>query len=491
MTIPIRARLTLWYVAVLALVLVTFGAGALLFQGRFSRAQFDEDLATLATTVSSTLRAELAESHDLARAASETREAFNIPNRTIAILDADGEPVAAHWRGFRRANTPPLAGRRLTTATVLQDAMPWRIRMQRESSADGPFTILVAASENPLLREQHLLAKTLLVSSPLALVFAAIVCWWAASRALRPVTDMGHQAERITVRSLDTRLSGDDVDDEVGRLRRAFNRLLDRVAAGVSAQRQFMADASHELRTPVCAARTAAEVTLAQPHRDEEEYREALEIVASQTRRLARMVDDMLVLARADAGGYRLRLHDCFVDELLAECGAAAHVLAHANGSSLETTLQPDVLSRVDEALIRQLALNLLENAVKHTPAGGRISLSLRVIDGCAEIAVADSGPGIPASSRERIFERFVRLDTARGASGGAGLGLPIARWIAEAHHGTLTVDESGPSGSTFVARLPLVSATADASAFAERPTWDAYARRVSPPNPAIASDAT
>jgi len=491
MTIPIRTRLTLWYVAVLALVLVAFGAGVLLFQGRFSRAQFDEELTTLATTVTSALRAELAESHDLAHAASETREDFNIPNRTIAILDGDGDVVAAHWRGFRRDNTPALADRRTMTTTVFQDAMPWRVRMQRESSADGPFTILVAASENPLLREQHLLVRTLLVASPLALVFAAIVCWWVASRALRPVTEMGHQAERITVRSLDTRLSGDDVDDEVGQLRRAFNRLLDRVAAGVSAQRQFMADASHELRTPVCAARTAAEVTLAQPRRDEEEYREALEIVASQTRRLARMVDDMLVLARADAGGYRLRLHDCFLDEVLAECAAAARVLAHANGVRLETTLQPGVVSRVDEALIRQLALNLLENAVKHTREGGRISLSLRVINGCAEIAVADSGPGIPASARERIFERFVRLDTARSASGGAGLGLPIARWIAEAHHGTLAVDESGPSGSIFVARLPHTSAAADASALAARLACDTYTRRVSPSNPAIASDAT
>ena len=491
MTIPIRARLTLWYVAVLALVLLVFSAGVLWLQARFSRAQFDEELTTLATTVSSALRAELAESHRLERAASETREDFNIPNRTIAILDGDGRLVTAHWRGFRRTNLPDLGSRRVTTMTVLQDALPWRIRMQRESSPDGPFIIFVAASESALIREQHLLGKTLLVGTPAALLLAAIVCWWAASRALRPVTDMSDQAERITVRSLDTRLSGSDVNDEVGQLRRAFNRLLDRVADGVAIQRQFMADASHELRTPVCAARTAAEVTLSRPHRDEDEYRDALDIVAAQTSRLARMVDDMLVLARADAGGYRLRLQQCFLDEVLDECAVAGRVLADVKRVTLDTDIPLGVMGHVDEALIRQLTLNLLENAIKRTPESGRIHLSLRAVNGCAAIAVSDTGCGIDVSQRERIFERFVRLDTARDTAGGAGLGLPIARWIAEAHHGTLTLDESGPSGSTFVARLPLEPAIAATTAVAARPIWNAYARRVSPSKPTVVSDPT
>ena len=489
MTIPIRARLTLWYVVLLAIVLVVFGAGVLFLQNRFSRSQFDEELATLAMTVSSAVRAELAESHQLAHAASEVREDINIPNRTIAILDGNGKPVAAHWRGFNRASLPSLDGGRLVIATVLQNKLPWRVRMQREESSDGPFVIIVAASENPLIRAQHLLIKTLLVGMPGALIFSAIVCWWAASRALRPVTDMSEQAERITLRSLDTRLSGSDVSDEVGQLRRAFNRLLDRVAAGVATQRQFMADASHELRTPVSAARTAAEVTLSQTHRDEDEYRDALGIVAAQTRRLGRMVDDMLVLARADAGGYRPQLSDCFLDELLEECADAARMLASAKGVAFETHITSSVMVNADEALVRQLVLNLLENAVKHTPENGRVSLSLNAKNGCAEIAVFDTGCGIAPLQRERIFERFVRLDEARDPAAGAGLGLPIARWIAETHHGTLTLDDSGPSGSTFVARLPVCGTTADTAAAAARRNWEAYARRVERSNPTVASD--
>jgi heavy metal sensor kinase len=457
MTISIRARLTLWYIAVLTLVLVAFSAGVFWLQARFTRAQFDDDLAALAKAVGAGLRAEFAERHDLARAAEETRENFNVPNRTIAILDGDGRPLAARWHGFHETNLLAVGTRPVVTTTLFQDGLPWRIRMEHMDTPDMPFIVFVGASENPILRERRLLARTLFVGMPIALFFSALVCWLVASHALQPVTDMSEQAERITLKSLDTRLSGDTANDEIGQLRRAFNRLLDRVAEGVQRQRQFMADASHELRTPVCAARTAAEVTLSRVHRQEDEYRDALDIVAAQTRRLARMVDDMLVLARADAGGFRVHLTVCRLDEVLHECADAVRVLADASEVVFTAHVQHEVVATCDDALVRHLVLNLLENAVKHTPEHGHISLTLRVVDGMAEIVVSDSGPGIGRSEdRERIFERFVRLDPARNGESGAGLGLPIARWIAEIHHGTLTLDDSGPSGSTFVARLPL-----------------------------------
>ena len=490
MRISIRARLTLWYVAVVALVIVGFSISLLILEKRISRSQSDDELTALARAVSISMRAELARGTGIAGAARKTRQDFNVPNRTIAILDVDGQPVAARWRGFRTENVPPGTAR-LLTATVLQDAIPWRVRIQREETPDGTFVVLVAASEYLRIHEQHLLERMVLLVTPAALIFSAIVCWWAASRALRPVSEMSGQAERITLESLDSRLSGGDGNDEIGQLRRAFNRLLDRIAAGVATQRQFMADASHELRTPVSAARTAADVTLSQPHRDEDEYRDALAIVLAQTRRLGRLVDDMFVLARADAAGYPLLLKTCFIDEVLEECAGAARVLASAKGVAFETSIQDHVVAQADDALIRQLAMNLLENAVKHTPEGGRVRLSLRAVDESAEIVVSDTGGGIPPAERERIFERFVRLDAARSNADGAGLGLPIARWIAESHHGTITLDGSGPSGSTFVARLPLTRrnpAITPAAASRPRPM---YARRVSRSKPTAASDAT
>src|SRR5581483_8667346 len=376
MTMPIRARLTLWYIAALSLVLAAFSVGVLVLQQRFSRSQFDAELTTLGSAVATGVRAELVESHRLARAARETREDFNVPNRTIAILDANGTAVAAHWRGFDRGAVPALITNAITT-TVVHHGVPWRVLRRRETSPDGPFQVVVAASEQPLTREQHLLVRALLAGSPFALIFAAVVSWWAASRALTPLREMGAQAEAITVQSLDGRLRGNDADDEIGQLRRAFNRLLDRLAAGVKVQRQFMADASHELRTPVSAARTAAEVTLSQPHRDEDEYRDALGIVAAQTCRLGRMVEDMLVLARADAGGYRMRLTSCSVDEIVDECADAARMLAQQKGIALYYDVPEPITIDGDGGLLRQLVLNLLDNAVKYTPEGGDVRLDV------------------------------------------------------------------------------------------------------------------
>jgi two-component system, OmpR family, sensor kinase len=462
MTITIRTRLTLCYIAVLAAVLLSFSAGVLWVQGRYSRMQFDTELGSVAMTTASVLRSELAESHNLSRAAAETRRAVDIPNRTVAILDAAGRPITGHWRGFHRVNTPALGAGAVLTTTVVQDAVPWRVRMQRDESPDGAAIILVAASEAPIAREQRVLARTLLIAMPIAMLLSAGICWWAASRALSPLTRMSEDAERITLQSLDSGLATVHRDDEIGQLGRSFNRLLGRVAAAVDSQRQFMADASHELRTPVSAAKTAVDVMLARPHRSEEEYRDALEIVQAQTQRLGRMVEDMFVLARADAAGYRLRAIDCFADELLAECAEAARPLAAAKGVTLDVDLQPGIRLRADEALIGQLALNLMDNAIKHTPPGGRVRLELRDAAGSARIAVVDSGAGIPLADRERIFERFVRLDEARENLGGAGLGLPIARWIAESHGGSLMLESSGSHGSVFVVQLPIARDGAD-----------------------------
>jgi signal transduction histidine kinase len=143
---------------------------------------------------------------------------------------------------------------------------------------------------------------------------------------------------------------------------------------------------------------------------------------------------------------------------MLEECADAARVLASARGITLDSVLEPAVWWYGDEALLRQLTLNLLQNAVAHTPPGGSVRLTLRRVNGHIELAVSDTGCGIAPSDRERIFERFVRLDQARENLGGAGLGLPIARWIAESHGGTLTLDASGPAGSTFIARFPQVA---------------------------------
>jgi signal transduction histidine kinase len=245
--------------------------------------------------------------------------------------------------------------------------------------------------------------------------------------------------------------------DELGQLATAFNGLVARLRAALQTQRQFMADASHELRTPVSVVRATSDVMLSREHRDEVEYREAIAIVGGQARRLGRLVEDMLVLARADAGGYPLQPVDLYLDEVVADCRRAVDVLATERGVTIRSSGGPDISFRGDEDLLRRLVLNVLQNAVQHTPSGGSVAVDIERDRQDVKIRVTDEGHGIPPDDQRRIFDRFVQLDPARRGQG-TGLGLPIARWIAEAHRGTLVLERSGPQGTTFCVSLPVSS---------------------------------
>jgi signal transduction histidine kinase len=200
--------------------------------------------------------------------------------------------------------------------------------------------------------------------------------------------------------------------------------------------------------------RTAADVTLSQPVRDEEDYREALATVSQQTSRLTRLVDDMLVLARADAGGYPVIMAPVDLTGVVHDCIRELSVRADDKAIAIRSELEPIAL-RGDEALLRRMLSNLLGNALTYTPRGGTVTVTLARSDDGVVLRVADTGPGIAPEDRERVFERFVRLDAAR-TTGGAGLGLAIARWVAEAHGGGVRILSSGPGGSVFAATLPV-----------------------------------
>jgi heavy metal sensor kinase len=328
---------------------------------------------------------------------------------------------------------------------------------RRESihEPNSEFVILVAGPLASIDRQQSLLTRVLLVATPLVGLAAAILSWLAASSVLGPVTTMAAEAEAITARTLDSRLRASTAHDEVGQLARAFNRLLDRLSDALRLQRQFMADASHELRTPVSVIQTASEVTLDRPSREEAEYRDAMSVVCEQSARLGRMVEDMLVLARADAGGYSLIRRLLYADEVVEECVRAVSMVAATHDIRIVTKMQNDVSLYADDHLLRRLVMNLLDNAVQYTPPGGQVTVTLKSDAHVVTLAVSDTGPGIPAVDRERVFERFVRLDLARTNTTGAGLGLSIARWIAERHDGTLSLQENDSGGCLFTVCLP------------------------------------
>jgi signal transduction histidine kinase len=275
---------------------------------------------------------------------------------------------------------------------------------------------------------------------------------------------MSAQAHRIGVKNLDERIPVVNSRDELGRLAATFNELLSRLSGAFQIQQQFMADASHELRTPISVVRTTAGVMLSKEHRDEAEYRAAVGIIEVQARRLTRIVEDLLRLARADSGHASLQERSFHLDETLLEAVQAAVVLASEKEIHVAVGEVAEAPFQGDEDLVRQMVLNLLDNAVKYTHERGEIRVSLETSGVSYLIRVSDNGPGIPPEAQALIFERFYRVNRARsqndavlsGAQGaGTGLGLAIARWIAEIHGGALQLERSDAGGSAFLATLP------------------------------------
>jgi signal transduction histidine kinase len=288
----------------------------------------------------------------------------------------------------------------------------------------------------------------------MALLLAAAGGWLIGRKTLKPLTLMADQARRINEHDPRMRLDVPPVADELGHLASAFNGLLDRLASALNLQRQFMADASHELRTPVSIVHTATQVTLAKEDRAADEYRESLVIIGEQANRLSRLVDSMFMLSRAEAHGVLLRREFLNLDDVLADCARGVGVLARQRGIALTTAGDEEVGFTGDDALLRQMMGNLLDNAVRHAGTDGQVNAHLERSNGCVRLRVTNDGPGIEPANQDRIFDRFVRI----GVSDGAGLGLPIARRIAEAHGGTLLLAGSRPGCTTFVVTLPVDS---------------------------------
>jgi len=454
-TLSLRARLTLWYVLVLVAVLAFFAVDLLIIEQRIGIRGIDRELDATHVQLANMLSEELGELDAPALAAEESCAVIASAAHAIAVLAADGEVLSTRLGALSLADVLP-AGTPVPALMTRQTPHgEWRVAVRRETLEGVPLVLVIASPLADLARDRRQVRQAILLGIPIALLLAGAGGLWLASIGLRPITIMAARAANIPPNGLDD--LGEPIrDDELGQLTSAFNAVLARLRAALQAQRQFMADASHELRSPVSVIRTAAEVTLSRDHREEAEYREALAMTGGQSRRLTALVDDMLVLARADAGGYPLRPVDLYLDELVDECRRAIGVLAADRRITVTATGTLDVPIRGDEELLPRLFANLLQNAVQHTPPGGTVAIDVKPDGARVCVRVTDGGSGIAPEDRARIFDRFVQLDPSR-RSGGAGLGLTIARWIAEAHRGSLSVESSGPGGSTFRVVLPML----------------------------------
>ena len=297
--------------------------------------------------------------------------------------------------------------------------------------------------------------RTLLIGLGLAGLAAALLGGWAiAGGALRPITHMTDTAGTITLsRDLSHRIPAPQHHDELGRLAATFNAMLVSIETAYQAQQRFVSDASHELRAPLTAIQGNLELLRLHPVMPAAERDEALAEVERETNRLTRLVGDLLALARADAG-VTLQRRPVDLDAIVLDTFRTARQLTHGQ----ELTLDPFEPVQVvgDEDRLKQLILILLDNALKYTPPNGCVTLGLRRGKATTEILVRDTGVGIPAADLPHVFERFYRADPARGRDpGGTGLGLPIARWIAEQHGGTISLESLLGQGTTVIVRLP------------------------------------
>lgn len=457
----VRTRLTFWYAGVLAVSLIVFAILVYYAAARIFYARQDESLRSTAETVASAYVQELDEEGSVATANDVVLAQMVFPNRYVEVVDAEGRVVA--WSSNltgRPINVPP---------EVLSEARRQRIGYLAQSglriavvplSSDPKRQLGFAVVAEPLkVIEEGLrrLRRDFFAGVPLILLLASLGGYFLARKSLSPIALMSEQTRRITAEKLSLRLDVPNPRDEVGRLATTINALLARLDAAFSEQQRFIADASHELRTPVAVLRGEAEVALGK-EREIREYQEALTLIKDEAERLTRIVENLFLLARQPIATPSPVEEPLHLDEVVAECARAARVLATQKGVrlSIRNSL-PRVPLQGDDEMLKRMVLNLLDNAVKYTATGGEICVALAADNERARIVVTDTGVGIPADDQARIFDRFYRVDKTRSrALGGAGLGLSIARLIAEAHGGMISVESAAGRGSTFTVELPL-----------------------------------
>jgi two-component system OmpR family sensor kinase len=472
----VRVRLTLWYVGVLALFLVVLSLATYIIFWRSTVQRTDNDLSELSDAFLTTLRAELRDStgpEALKLAAESAIVEHRFRDHVFVVLDSTGNvlissqdlpsedsvPSGLLSSGSFRKLVDSLASAGGRLGTLKDGKSSYRGLLRRFPALGQIYTLVILRSLHPQEEMLDGVAETFAWVIPIAVLLASVGGYFLARKSLAPVVAMSNQAGRIGAANLHERLRVKNEKDELGRLASSFNQLLERVDQSFERQRRFMSDASHELRTPAAILRGESEVALSRTERPAAEYRESLSVLHAEAQRLTHIVEDLFTLTRADAGQYPLEPHDFYLDELVGECTHATRTLALPKHISLMSEIPEELPIRADEGLLRRMILNLLDNAIKYTLAGGRILVACRRIDSEYELSVTDTGQGIPVELQQRIFERFFRVDRARTHAetdgAGAGLGLSIARWIAEAHQGRLVLTRSDSSGSTFTAFLP------------------------------------
>jgi len=459
MTLPIRLRLTVWYFAILAVVLSAFGIGAYLEMRHSIHRTVDEELQIRAEGVHQLIERAIQRGaeDDLQEGLREHTE-LRQGGALLQVSDEQGNwlyrsPIMSDYGVPRPTSLPK------RPVDYLGNKVPLRIWSQKVNVGGESYLIQSAFEMDDFYEALDHFALLLFISIPLLLLCAAAGGYWISTLALAPVDQITQTARTISAQNLSSRLVVPNTRDELQRLSETLNGMLGRLEAAFKKITQFTADASHELRTPVAVMRTRAELSLRKA-RSADEYRDVIAEVLTELEKTSGLIEQLMFLARADSGAETLRFSATNVAEVLREACHQGSALAEAKQVAFQEQISGDSMwLQGDAGSLRRLFLILIDNAVKYTPANGQVEVSLQRNNGYVVAQVRDTGIGIAEADLPNVFERFYRADKARSReSGGVGLGLSIGRWITEVHAGTIEVHSSPGRGSTFQIRLPIAN---------------------------------
>jgi two-component system, OmpR family, sensor kinase len=466
-TLSLRARLTLFYSAILTVILAVFGflfydALGLVLENKLTAELRDRVVFLTAFQRLQTGEARLVfNANDrkeayLVQSAARYYQVFQLPSGVLLVQSQELELMGAR---LSPEEVRALAGAQEFTDLQFETE---RLRFHNAVIAGNnanSFLVRVGIPLTPADEAQRGFLRSLLFLMPLGIVVSALAGWQMARRALSPLTQLATAARKIDIGQLQQRLPTRGAGDEVDEVAVAFNETLARLENSVDQMKQFTASISHELRTPLTTLRGEAEIALLQAS-SVEDYRRVLTSQLEEFNKLSHMINQLLMLASAEAGEIQWTEQSVDLSALVGSLVDQLEPVAAAKKITLETNTQPEAKVRGDASWIERVILNLLDNAIKFTPDGGQVRVSVESENGEAVLRVRDTGIGIPPEALPHIFERFYRAEPSRSKQiEGVGLGLALVKWIVDRHRGRIQVESQPSKGSTFTVWLPQAAA--------------------------------
>lgn len=455
----IRIRLTGWYAVVLSLMLVVYASATFLAVRHEFVEQLDEQLHDEFETAEGFLTP--TPDGQIVWSGDRRHDPDNDEDRGSDVWSASGEPI---YRSGASAALPPVAlaaaSAQSRYESLVVNGRHWRTLIGTSLVGGRSVVLRASRSEERLRAQLWEVLVVLVLGLPVVVVLAGVGGYVLARRALSPIDHLATEARRITAERLHERLSVPNQHDEIGRLAAVINETFARLESSFDQLRRFTADASHELRTPLSVIRSIGESGLGET-RTPAEYKEAMGSMLEEVDRLTNLVDTLLRLSYGDAGTVRLSRVPFDLGQLARDAAFSLSILAEERHQRVTLDVAEGVQVNADRLILREALTNVVDNAIKYSPESSTIEIRLRAEGSHALLTIADAGSGIAAEHRERVFDRFFRLDEGRSRDeGGTGLGLAIAKWAIEVNGGQITVDSGANGGSVFRIVLPIGTQT-------------------------------